>query len=290
MRVPGPLISTDWLQANLADPALRVVDATVFLHINQPGPGYTPESGRAKWAEAHIPGANFVDLLGDFSDPTAGVPFMMPPPDKFAALAGAHGIGDDTAVVIYSAGSIMWSTRLWWMLRSVGFDNAGILDGGFEKWRREERPLTAEVTKHPPATLTVRPRPRLWAGRDDMLAAMQDPAVCTINALSPEVYRGDKNMYGRAGHIPGSHNVFYNTLLDGSAGTYLPVPTLKERFDTCGAFSRPRVIVYCGGGISATMDALALTLAGHPNIAVYDGSMWEWVSDPELPLSLGAEP
>lgn len=290
MHVPGPLVSTEWLQSNLADPALRVMDATVFLHINQNGPGYTPESGRARWAEAHIPGADFVDLIGEFSDPQSAVPFTMPAPDRFAALAGAHGIGDNTAVVIYSAGSIMWSTRLWWMLRTVGFDNAGILDGGLEKWRREARPLTAELTPHPAATLTVRPRPRLWASRDDMLAAMQDPAVCTINALSPEVYRGDKNMYGRAGHIPGSHNVFYNALLDATSGTYLPVPALRSRFDDCGAFARPRVIVYCGGGISATMDALALTLAGHPDIAVYDGSMWEWVSDPTLPLRVGAEP
>jgi thiosulfate/3-mercaptopyruvate sulfurtransferase len=123
-----------------------------------------------------------------------------------------------------------------------------------------------------------------------MLKAMTDPAVCTINALSPEVYRGDKNMYGRAGHIPGSHNVFYNTLLNPADGTFLPPADLKLRFDEVGAFGRPRVIAYCGGGISATMDALALTLAGHPDIAVYDGSMMEWVADPALPLHCGATP
>ncbi|MGD9604500.1 MAG: sulfurtransferase [Gammaproteobacteria bacterium] len=289
MKLPSALISTEWLARNLEAPALRVYDATVFLHINNPGPGYTPESGREKWRAAHVPGADFIDLLGEFSDQNSPVRFTMPSPARFAELAGAIGIGDDTAVVLYSAGSVMWSTRVWWMLRSIGFDNAGILDGGWEKWQREGHPVSAEHRPYPRATLTPRPRPGLWADRDDMLKVMNNPAVCTINALSPEVYRGDKNMYGRPGHIPGSHNVFYNTMLDPANGTYLSPPELKSRFDAVGAFDR-RVVVYCGGGISATMDALALTLAGHPDVAVYDGSMMEWVSDPALPLNLGAAP
>jgi len=288
MKVPGALISTEWLAANLEAPALRIYDATVFLHLNPNGPGYVPESGREKWREAHIPGAGFVDLLSEFSDPDAAVRFTMPSPARFAELAGQAGIADHTAVVIYSAGSVMWSTRLWWMLRSIGFDNAGILDGGYEKWQREGRPTDAARPGYPPATLTAHPRPALWANKDDMLKAMNDPAVCTINALSPEVYRGDKNMYGRAGHIPGSHNVYYNTLLNPDSGTYLAPPALKARFDAVGAFQRPRVIAYCGGGISATMDALALTVSGHPEVAVYDGSMMEWVADPALPLNCGA--
>ncbi len=289
MQIEGPLVSTDWLAARLDAPGLRVLDATVFLHVNPDGPGYIPESGRAKWGEAHVPGAQFVDLLQTFSDPNAKVRFMMPSAERFCELAGALGVGDDSAVVVYSAGSPMWATRLWWMFRSVGGDNCAVLDGGWEKWQREGRPVTAATSAFPPARLTPRPRPGLWAGQDDVLRAMQNPAVCTINALSPEVYRGDKNMYGRPGHIPGSHNVFYNTLLDPADGTYLPVDRLKACFAAVGAFARPRVIFYCGGGISATMDALGLVLAGHPDVAVYDGSMMEWVADPALPLKLGAE-
>ena len=98
-----------------------------------------------------------------------------------------------------------------------------------------------------------------------------------------------KNMYGRAGHIPGSRNVFYDTLLDQATGRWLPAAQLKPLFDDVGAFGKPKVICYCGGGISATMDALALTLCGHPDIAVYDGSMMEWVADEALPLKLGME-
>ncbi len=290
MKLPGPLVSTEWLASHLNSPCLTVFDATVFLHVNQPGPGYTPESGRAKWREQHIPRAGFIDLLEEFSDPTSAVRFTMPTPARFAELAGRHGIGDDTAVVVYSAGSVMWSTRLWWMLRSVGFDNAAILDGGWAKWQREGRPTTNAFTAYPQATLTPRPRPALWASKSEVLAAMQQPAVCTINALSPEVYSGAKNMYGRPGHIPGSVNVFYNTMLNEADGTYRAPAEIRERFATAGAFTREKIIVYCGGGISATMDALGLTLAGHSNVSVYDGSMMEWVADPALPLSMGEQP
>ncbi len=289
MKVPGFVVDTTWLEAALGAPNMCIFDATVFLHLNPDGRGYVPESGREKFAAAHIPGAQFIDLLREFSDPKAKVRFMMPTPARFCELAGKYGVGDDSCVVTYSSGTPMWATRLWWMFRSVGFDNCAVLDGGLDKWQREGRPTTDAPAEMASASLTPRPRPNLWADKDDMLRAMSDSAVCTINALSPAVYSGEKNMYGRPGHIPGSRNVFYDTLLDPAEGTFLPPALLKARFDAVGAFERPRVIVYCGGGISATMDALGLTVAGHPNVAVYDGSMMEWVADPALPLKLGAE-
>ncbi len=126
-------------------------------------------------------------------------------------------------------------------------------------------------------------------GPDGRVALVRFDRGDAINALSPAVYTGEKNTYGRAGHIPGSVNVFYDTLLDANDGTFLPPARLKPLFEAVGAYAKPRVICYCGGGISATMDALALTLTGHRDIAVYDGSMWEWVADPALPLKLGAE-
>lgn len=289
MQLPGPLVSTQWLSEQLAAPGLCILDTTVFLHLNADKSGYKIESGLAKWAEAHLPGAQFVDLVDAFSDPASEVPFTMPSAERFCELAGALGVGDDSTVVVYSASTQMWATRLWWMFRSVGFDRCAVLDGGFEKWQSENRPVPAEKPATPPcARLTPNPRPRLWAGKQDMVRAMDDGAVCTINALSPDVYSGQSNRYGRPGHIPGSHNVFYDSLLDPADGTYLPPARLKERFEEVGAFERSRAVVYCGGGISATMDALGLVLAGHPDIAVYDGSMWEWAADPALPLTLGS--
>ena len=289
MTLPGFLVDTAWLNDQLGATDLRILDATVFLHVNTDGPGYTTESGRAKFDAGHLPGAQFVDLIEVFSDQTSAVRFTMPSPPRFCELAGALGVGDDSRVVVYSSGSPMWATRLWWMFRSVGFDQCAVLNGGLPKWQREGRPVTVDAAPPIPARLTPKARPALWADRDAMLAAMNDSGVCTINALSPAVYSGEKNMYGRPGHIPGSVNVFYDCLLDPADGTLLPAARLKPLFDSVGAFGKPRVICYCGGGISATMNALALTLAGHPDIAVYDGSMMEWVADPALPLELGAQ-
>ena len=289
MPVPGPLVTTQWLAAALNDPRLRVLDATVFLHPNPNGAGYIPESGAARWAAAHIPGAQFVDLIAAFSDPASAVRFTMPAAVRFGELAGALGVGNDSTIVIYSSGSPMWATRLWWMFRSVGWDNCAVLDGGLAKWQHEGRAVTTAVAHFPAVPVTVAPRPALWADRHEVLAAMDNTAVCTINALSPSVYSGEQNTYGRAGHIPGSQNVFYNNLLNAEDETWCRPAQLRPLFEAVGAYARPRVICYCGGGISATMDALALVLTGHPNIAVYDGSMMEWVADPQLPLSLGAD-
>jgi thiosulfate/3-mercaptopyruvate sulfurtransferase len=138
--------------------------------------------------------------------------------------------------------------------------------------------------------MPISPRPSLWADLSEMRRVAAEGRTCTINALSPDVYSGEKNVYGRPGHIPGSHNVFYDTLLDPQSGIFRPLAELRERFTSSGALASPRVITYCGGGISATMDALALTLLGHPNVAVYDGSLSEWARHVELPLTQGAEP
>ena len=286
----GPLVSTEWLATHLGAADLRVFDVTVFLYPNPEGRGYRVESGRDRFRESHVPGSVFLDLVEDLSAPGTGLPFMMPPPEIAAEKLGAAGVGADSRVVAYSAGSVMWATRLWWMLRSLGFDRAAVLDGGFGKWRRESRPVTREMSTYPPAHMPISPQPSLWADLSEMRRVAAEGRACTINALSPDVYSGEKNVYGRPGHIPGSHNVFYDTLVDPQSGIFLAPDELRKRFTSTGALASPRVITYCGGGISATMDALALTLLGHPNVAVYDGSLSEWARHAELPLTVGAEP
>lgn len=290
VKLPGPLVSTDWLASHLSEPDLRLFDTTVILNVNPDGPGYTPESGRARWQASHVPGAGFLDLIEDFSDRSTEVPFTMPEPEEFARRAATAGITDGCAVVAYSAGSMMWSTRLWWMLRSIGFDNAAVLDGGWDKWAREGRATNQHHEPYPQGRLSVAPRPALWADRHAVQAAIGDGQVCTLNALPADVYAGRTNRYGRPGHIPGSRSVFHGDLLEPATGVLLPPSALRARFEAVGALAAPRVIVYCGGGISATVDALALTLAGHPDVGVYDGSMWEWVADPSRPLTLGEAP
>ncbi len=280
------LVSTEWLAAHLGDPGLRIYDATVHLRPSTSGP-YAIESGRADYEAGHVPGAAFLDLPGALSDPDSKLAFTMPSLERLAAALGEAGVAPDSRVVVYSTTSPMWATRVWWRLRSSGFDNAAVLDGGLAKWKSEGRPLETGETRYPPAHLTLAARPGAWADKAEVRAAIDDGGVCTINALSPSVHSGESaTNYGRKGHIAGSRNVPYAALLNPD-GTYKSDAGLRELFDAVGAMSRPRAICYCGGGISATMDALALTRLGHPSVAVYDGSMSEWVRDPEAPMEMG---
>ncbi len=281
------LVSTEWLAAHLRDPDLRVFDVTTHLRPATPGP-YRIESGRADYDATHIAGAAFLDLARDLSDPTAPLPFTRPTTARLAETLGAAGIGPGSRVVAYSTTTPMWATRLWWLLRSAGFDNVAVLDGGFAKWTAEGRPTEAGARSYPPASLSLAERPQAWADKQAVLAAIGDGAVCTINALSPSVHAGTgETNYGRKGHIAGSRNVPYAALLNAD-GTYKDDAALRRLFAAVGALERPRVICYCGGGISATMDALALTRLGHASVAVYDGSMSEWSRDPAMPMELGA--
>jgi len=283
----GGLASTEWLAAHLDEADLRLFDVTVHLRPATHGP-YQVESGRADYEAAHVPGAAFLDLARDLSDADSALPFTMPASDRFASALGAAGVGAKSAVIAYSTTSPMWATRLWWMLRASGFDNAAVLDGGFAKWKVEGRAVEAGERRYPPSELALRARPGAWADKSEVLAAIADGGVCTINALSPGVHSGEaKTNYGRKGHIAGSRNIPYAALL-GTDGAYRPDSELKELFAAVGALERPRAICYCGGGISATMDALALVRLGHPSVAVYDGSMSEWSRDPTLPMEVGA--
>ena len=289
MQLDGPLVSTEWLAAHLDAPRLRLFDTTIYLQP-KPAGGYLPASGRTEWQSEHIPGAGFLDVIEELSDGASDIAFMMPPAEQFAASMAAHGVSDDSAVVLYNKGFPMWATRVWWMLRSIGFDNVAVLDGGFEKWRKEARALSAAPPRHAPGRLSARPRPEMWVDKDTMQRVVAGHGPVAINALAPAVYSGEKNQYGRPGHLPGTFNVYYADLLDATSGEFLPPEKLRALFAPSRALETDHVIAYCGGGISATMDALAMLVCGQSKVAIYDGSMSEWVRDPALPLKLGMEP
>jgi thiosulfate/3-mercaptopyruvate sulfurtransferase len=286
-----PLISTAALAERLASPGasdrLRLFDATVHLRPAQPGP-YVVESGRADYEAAHIPSAAFADLAQALSDTTSPLRFTLPSPAALETALSAIGLSNHHDCVIYSSTSPMWATRLWWMLRACGFDAAAVLDGGWEAWVADGRPVSAEPPPPPaPATFTPRPRPGLFVGRDEVLAVVGGAPACVLNALAPEVHRGEIDRYGRPGRIPGSANVHAASLLDAGTGRLLPPAELRERLATAGALDGDRVIAYCGGGIAATLDAFALTRLGVRDVAVYDGSLTDWAGDPALPLEVG---
>lgn len=284
---PEYLVDTAWLGAHLGDPGLVVLDTTTRL-VPAAGVGTTPLSGRPAFERGHIPGARFVDLQADLSDPDHAYRFMLPSAERFAAAMARLGVGDGTRVVVYSTDSLSWSSRVWWMLRVFGHDNAAVLDGGWQKWAAEGRAVeTGPAAPCPPALFTARPPRPLMAGKAEVLAAIGDGAVCTINALRPEQHTGAGGVqYGRPGRIAGSVNVAAAHLVDPATGTLRSPAVLRALFADVGALDR-RVITYCGGGIAASADALVLTLLGHRDVKIYDASLIEWVTDEGLPMEVG---
>jgi thiosulfate/3-mercaptopyruvate sulfurtransferase len=285
---PRPLIETADLAARLGDPRLRLFECTVTLTPLADSSGYQAESGRALYEAGHLPGATFVDLLTNLSDPTSPLRFTMPKSEPLAAALGRAGVGPGTFVVIYCRSHNTMAARLWWMLRAIGFDDAAVLSGGWKAWTSEGRPVTAAVTTYAPATLVARPRPGLFVGKEAVRAAIDDPETVLVNALAREQHEGRGGIhYGRPGRIPGSRCVPARELTDPATQAYLPPSRLRELFAAVGALgerSPRRVITYCGGGIAASSDALILTLLGAPDVAVYDNSLSEWARDPSLPM------
>lgn len=285
---PGLLVDTDWLAARLSDPGVVVLDATTHL-LPSPDRPYDVVSGRADFEQGHIPGARFADIDNDLSDPGQQPPlhFMLPSAEHFAAGVGALGVGNDTQVVCYSTANHWWATRLWWMFRVFGYRRVSVLDGGFQKWLAEGRPVeTGPAAPPSPRRFDAVFHPRMVADRHDVLAAIGRADTCTVNALRPEQHRGEGGTrYGRLGHITGSINVASIELV-GADNTFKAPEELRRLL--AEPLASPRVITYCGGGIAASSTALALTMLGHNDVRLYDASLSEWAPDPALPMQTGA--
>jgi thiosulfate/3-mercaptopyruvate sulfurtransferase len=279
------LVETADLAGRLDDPSLRIFDATAFLRREVDGGPYTVESGRASYRTGHIPGAAFADVPGELSDPGSPWRFTVPSAGQFASAIGHLGVGPGVHVVAYAQESPMWATRLWWLLRVFGFDDASVLNGGLTAWRLEGRPLEQGDRAYEPATFVAHPRPELLAAKEEVAAA--GGAACLVNGLTPAAFRGDgPGAYSRPGRIPGSVSVPAGSLLDPVTTRFADADTLAAHFAAAGAGpDGPPVIAYCGGGISATVDLFALRLLGRDG-RLYDGSLTEWSADPDLPLEV----
>jgi len=287
---PENLVDTDWLAQHLSDPDVRVFDCTVIAKQN-PDPElaktspFVFESGRTRFAEGHIPGAGFIDLLEDLSDKSSKLPFMVPSAHQFADAVAKCGVSDDARVILYSTAEPIWAARVWWMLRAFSFDNAAILSGGWAKWTAEGRQVADKPSTYAPGHFTTRPRPGAFVGKDAVLAAVGDQSICTINALPAPVYAGTGGpVFGRKGRIVGSVSVPFGSLHDPASGAYLPADQLRSRFEAVGASDAERIIVYCGSGVAASNDAFALVSLGYENVVVYDASLSEWGHDASLPM------
>jgi thiosulfate/3-mercaptopyruvate sulfurtransferase len=269
-----PAVDVSWLRAHRGE----VVLADVRWYLDG-------RSGRAAYDAGHLPGAVFVDLdrtLAAHAGPGTGR-HPLPEPEVFAAGMAALGIGDDDPVVAYDDAGGVVAARLVWLLRVTGHD-AALLDGGTAAW---DGPLEQAVPERAPAVFTPRPWPadRL-AGVDDVL----DPAAVVLDARDPERYRGEREPVDpRAGHVPGAVNVPARANL-GADGRFRPVEQLRSTFAAAGVTPDSDVIAYCGSGVTACHDLLALELAGLPPGRLHPGSWSQYSADPDRPIAVGDRP
>jgi thiosulfate/3-mercaptopyruvate sulfurtransferase len=280
--VDSPLVSTDWLAAHLGDSNLRIVD--IRGHVappTDPLPYYY--NHRDDYIKSHIPGAVFIDWVHEITDPASGHHAKIAPPERFAEVMNRHGIGPDTLVVAYDDAQGLFAARLWWSLNYYGHANVMILDGGWNKWLAEGRPLTADVPGVGRATFVARPQPE-WIRTAEQVQSLLGAGVLLVDARSAAEYAGQATRAARAGHIPGAINV-PRTTLAAPDGTLLSPEQLRGKFAEAGmADPTAEVVTYCNAGVSASFDLLALRIAGFTHVANYDGSWKEWGNDDSKPI------
>lgn len=278
----NPLVDTVWLADRLHDPGLRVVDVRWYLD--------PARRGRDEWREGHIPGAVFLDVETDLSGPGGrrGGPIgrhPWPSEEQVARVMGGAGIGPGVRVVAYDDASGANASRVWYLLRAHGHEAVAVLDGGIAKWKAEGRPLSTDAPAFAPVPFTGRLRPGFVIGKDEMIATHLGRLV--LDARAVERYRGETEPIDpRPGHIPGARSApFSANLTADPVPVFLPADALRRRYAALGA-DRREPVVYCGSGVTACHDLLALHLAGLRG-ALYGGSWSEWSCDPTLPAALG---
>lgn len=278
---PHTLVSTDWLDAHLKDPDLRILDASWYL----------PDMARdalAEYKAGHIPGARFFDI-DDISDARSELPHMVPPVEKFMSRLRAMGVGDGHQIVVYDGAGLFSAARVWWLFRLMGKTDVAVLDGGLPKWVNEGR----DMSDMPPV---VRDRHMTVIRQNQMVRDVTQVAHASklgthtiIDARAPTRFRGaapEPREGLRAGHIPGSRNVFFQDLLNDN-GTMKTPNLLQKAFSDAGADLTKPVITTCGSGVTAAILALALDRIGKTDHSLYDGSWTEWGMFNDLPIATG---
>lgn len=274
----GPLVDVDWLRRHLHDPELRLVDCRFSLQ--------DPQAGRQAFLAGHIPGAVFLDLEQDLCAPMRpdrkGGRHPLPDPEALATTLGQAGIGNAHHVVAYDAPPEggMFAPYLWWLLRWLGHERVSVLDGGITAWKAAGLPLSRRPTPPPPTLFTPKPHPE-WVVDAEFVAHRPEGTVL-VDSRAPERYRGEAEPLDPvAGHIPGAVNRYWQEALEPS-GRFKPAEAQADRF----AGLEGELVVYCGSGISAAVNVLALQLIGKP-ARLYKGSWSDWVSVPGRPVAQG---
>jgi thiosulfate/3-mercaptopyruvate sulfurtransferase len=243
-----------------------------------------PELGEAQYRESHIPGALFASLDRDLSAPKTGKNgrHPLPDPEVFAAWLGKQGLKSSDQIVCYDASNGAMASRLWWMLRWVGHDAVAVLDGGFAKWTRENREVTAAVPSLPATEYPMHLNEEAAVSVRTVQRRLGQQLL--LDARAPARYRGEQEPIDpEAGRIPGARNRFN---LDNvtAEGTFKSPAELKAQFESVLAGRAVSDVVnYCGSGVAATHNLLAMEVAGLPGAKLFAGSWSEWIVDPARP-------
>ncbi len=279
----SPIVDTETLSEWLGSPGLVLVDCRYDLK--------DPDSGFRDYRRGHIPGAVYADLAKDLSGPLTGTNGRHPLPDLdlFAGKLSGWGIDSSKQVVAYDqADGSLAAARLWWMLRFLGHDRGSVLDGGLAKWAREGRPLRAGVERGRPAQFVPRIRKETMVGADEVERMRQDPQHLIVDSRAPERYRGEVEPIDRvAGHIPGAVNRHYLSNVTAEAALR-PASELRAEFQRLlSGVPSENAVLYCGSGVTACQNLLAMEHAGLPGARLYVGSWSEWSADPDRPVQVG---
>ena len=255
------IIEADELLKKIGDKNLRIYDATIVDDM---------------YLQGHIPGAAYFNHER-FSDPNGRYELTISPEALLAEQIGNAGIANDSEVVVYACGMLPYAIRAWWVLRYAGHDNVRVLNGGLTAWKNAGGKTEQAPRQYEPAVFKGQVRPDMFASKDEVYASMESKDVAIVNVLPPVSYE--------ASHIPGSINVNCMELMQGDFShgfdTLLPNDELALRLKEVS--QHKRIITYCGGGIAAAVNAAAHLLTGHKNVAVYDGSLYEWLGE-KLPV------
>ncbi|MFY0679066.1 MAG: 3-mercaptopyruvate sulfurtransferase [Thalassovita sp.] len=278
---PKTLVSTDWLAAHLKDPDLRILDATWFMPSSD-------RDAKAEFEAAHIPNARYFDI-DDVSDHRSDLPHMAPPVEKFMSRVRALGVGDGHQVVVYDTHGLFSAARVWWLFRLMGQDNIAVLDGGMKKWQAEGRPVDAEPPVIRDRHMTVQRQPQRVKDVTQVSSASKLGDYVIIDARGAERFQGavpEPREGIRSGHIPGSRNVPFSTLLNAD-GTMKSIDDTRAIFEAAGVDLTKPVITTCGSGVTAAILSLSLERLGKTDHSLYDGSWSEWGAFPTVPVATG---